>query len=819
MTPKKIFISHRGSEQAAADEVVAILKDLGHNPVDMSQWAVGEDFFDHMDDALESCDHMIALWSPAYFESKMCALELRVAAHLAEDRQGFLAPYKIKECEAPVIYSTKIHGDFTDGADRAALEQRFNDDAVPPAPDAPAPATSTPAKTTTFTHNIPREHSRLFHGRGPDLARLHTLLTQSNRAAIGAVQGMGGVGKTTLAIHYARHQATQPVRWWVNAETEQGLTRSLAALARHIGQAVEKTRDADAARAALTWLSTQPDPALIIYDNAADPGLLRHWLPGEDTAAQITTLITTKLVDFDGFDELPLETWDNATAADYLMTRAKDDHAATAQELARALSGLPLACEQAAAYCRQAGLSLADYLEIFNASPGDAMGRQDGAGAYPTSVARTIELAIEQAAADCPAARTMLMLMAQLNPAPLPRAVFGHENAPEGLRTKAEAADAAHALTRWALIWPDMAHDEIRDIKTPCTSAHRLIHKLLNGGENADILPKAVTALAHAFPDDASNNPESWPLAGALTPHVRTDWPWERWEEEAATIAASALKSADDFVFGCRADYETSILFIEEALRIERATVGEQHERYAVSLNNLATLLRAMGRYEEAEPLFRQALEIDEATIGRQHPEYATRLNNLAGLLRDMGRYEEAEPLLRQALEIDEATIGRQHPDYATHLNNLASLLCNMDRYEEAEPLYRQALEIGETTIGRQHPSYAIHLNNLASLLHDMGRYEEAERLYRQALKIGEATIGRQHPNYAIRANNLANLLRDMGQYEGAAPLYRQSVAIFRAAIGDDHSRTKKVANNFLSFLRAQNGDPAEIAAMQALVG
>ena len=67
---------------------------------------------------------------------------------------------------------------------------------------------------------------------------------------------------------------------------------------------------------------------------------------------------------------------------------------------------------------------------------------------------------------------------------------------------------------------------------------------------------------------------------------------------------------------------------------------------------NLATLLAATGRYDEAEPLFRQALEIDRKTLGERHPLYATRLNNLASLLKDTGRHEEAESFYRQALEI-----------------------------------------------------------------------------------------------------------------------------------------------------------------------
>ena len=102
-----------------------------------------------------------------------------------------------------------------------------------------------------------------------------------------------------------------------------------------------------------------------------------------------------------------------------------------------------------------------------------------------------------------------------------------------------------------------------------------------------------------------------------------------------------------------------------------RKALGTDHPDYATSLNNLAELLRATGRYEEAEPLFREAMETTGKALGTDHPDYATSLNNLAGLLRDTGRYEEAEPLFREAMETGPRRSGRDHPNCATSLNNL----------------------------------------------------------------------------------------------------------------------------------------------------
>ena len=67
----------------------------------------------------------------------------------------------------------------------------------------------------------------------------------------------------------------------------------------------------------------------------------------------------------------------------------------------------------------------------------------------------------------------------------------------------------------------------------------------------------------------------------------------------------------------------------------------------------------------------RRTLEIDEASFGEHHPTVAISLNNLAQLLKDTKRMGEAEPLMRRTLEINEASFGEHHPTVAIRLNNL----------------------------------------------------------------------------------------------------------------------------------------------------
>ncbi|MBD2021152.1 tetratricopeptide repeat protein, partial [Leptolyngbya sp. FACHB-36] len=109
---------------------------------------------------------------------------------------------------------------------------------------------------------------------------------------------------------------------------------------------------------------------------------------------------------------------------------------------------------------------------------------------------------------------------------------------------------------------------------------------------------------------------------------------------------------------------------LEEVIKITQ-TSGSEIE-VALSLAWLAFLYELQGRYSEAEPLYVQALDIRQRQLGSDHPHVATSLNNLAGLYQSQGRYSEAEPLYVQALDISQRQLGNDHPDVATSLNDLA---------------------------------------------------------------------------------------------------------------------------------------------------
>jgi tetratricopeptide (TPR) repeat protein len=253
----------------------------------------------------------------------------------------------------------------------------------------------------------------------------------------------------------------------------------------------------------------------------------------------------------------------------------------------------------------------------------------------------------------------------------------------------------------------------------------------------------------------------------------------------------------------------------KRTLTIREKVLGPDHPDVATSFNNLALFYYNQGKYAKAEQLHQQALAIREKALGPDHPDMAASLNNLALLNEAQGRYVEAEQLYKRSLVIYEKTLGPNHPSVAGVFNNLAELYCVQGKHIQAEQLHQQALAIREKTLGSNHPDVAHSLNNLAELYRTQGRYTEAEPLFQQSLAIMEKTLGPDHPDVAASLNNSANLYHVQGKYAQAEPLYMRALAIREKILGPEHPDVAGSLGNYAALLQKMNRE-AEAAEMEA---
>jgi tetratricopeptide (TPR) repeat protein len=254
---------------------------------------------------------------------------------------------------------------------------------------------------------------------------------------------------------------------------------------------------------------------------------------------------------------------------------------------------------------------------------------------------------------------------------------------------------------------------------------------------------------------------------------------------------------------------------------VERAQVvfGERSVELAHALNGLGMNCKYCGRFDEAEPLYRRAIGIIVAATGTEvHPDIASLYHNLGGLEHARDNYVAAEPHARRSVTLRRATVP-DHPAVALDEAALAAILDGLGQRQEAEVLLRSALGTLERAPAAHLHERAVALNNLAALRYRLGDLDEAEALYRRALAIKRELIGGDAPEIASTLNNLAMVLRKRGATEEALAMYAEALRLFRRGLQPTHPSIAKCVRSYARLLRATGREDqatlleAEIAA------
>ena len=793
------FLSRRGSVAAVAREVADTLAGKGYTVVVQDyDNPLTANFIEMMHEAVKNSRDLVVLFTSDYETSPYTRKEF--TSFEAERLQvGEERRIVILRCEdvplrgllAPNVYQDLVGIDDPPERRRRILAAAEGQSQAPRPPL--LPFVGAPPRIASFTGRVAefdRLDAILIGGDKP------AAITQLGRAA---VQGLGGVGKTALAVEYAhRYRNLYAGVWWCPAETRVGLLTALAGLAVSLGAATADEPDLEkGAKAGLRRLAEQRATWLLIYDNVATPEAIAEFLP----ASGARVLITSRFADWAGWaEEVSLDVLPPEEAAAFLESRAGREDNVGAAALAAALGCLPLALDHAAAYCKRIGLGFADY----GGRAAGLIATAPRGAPYPRSVAITFDLAITAAAANCQAAEAVMAYVAQCAPERVPLTLIEGARDDEGEHTAALLALGEVSLVK---------HDPFAD-GTPAITVHRLVQSVARArakanGTEAEAAARLLATLAAIYPDDGYDNPSSWPLCAQLTPHLLT----LRGTAPADAAGWAALLSRAGGYYLGRGDYAQSEPLQREALAIHEEALGPEHPDTARSLNNLADLLQIQGDLTTARPLHERALAIREKAFGPEHPQTAESVGNFAALLRDQGDLAEARPLYERALAINEKVLGPDHLLTAKSLRGLALLLQAQGDLASARSLCERALAINEKALGPEHPQTAATLDSLASLLQDRGDFAAARQLYERALEIHEKALSPEHPHTATSLNNLARLFEAQGDYAAARPLCERALAINEKARGPEHPETATSLNNLAMLLR----DQGDFSAAQPL--
>jgi tetratricopeptide (TPR) repeat protein len=858
---RDFFISYTQVNRPWAEWIAVQLEAAGYSTL-LQAWDFrpGQDFLHEMQRATISAGRTIAVLSPAYFGSAFGEAEWRAA--FAKDPTGeqrLLVPVRVQEFEPPGLLASLVYIDLVD-TDEATARRRLLDGVgqsgarptTVPFPGA-AGAKRFPGQGPEISNLSAR--NRNFSGRGDLLEQLHASLQAGSAAAVvptGAVHGLGGVGKTQLALEFAHRFASDyDIAWWVPAELPTSATAALAALAGRLG--VEQVADQTDMVAGLFDRLRSRDRWLLVYDNAERPEMLAGLLPPSGGGH---VLVTSRWSAW-GSQASPLRV--NVLARqeslEFLRRRTGSGNQTALDELAELLGDLPLALEEAAAYLEETGEGLAEYLglirdrarELFRLDqlPEDGRGDQ-------RRVATVWSLSLDRVHQEAPAAEALLNLCAFLTadiPRDLPREQ--PQVLPEEL---AQAVSDPLVFNRMLAV---VGRYSLATVTPTTVGLHRLVQAVIQArlGEEGERnwAEIAVDLLRTIFPND-SGKVATWPACERLLPQVlavgghagrlgvageAAGWLLDRASiylrergqyqqarpiaERALAVTETALGPADRQVAGRRytlgrvlqalGDLAGARVQLERALAIGEAALGPGHPDVAKVRNDLGNVLAALGDLAGARAQLERALEVGEAALGAAHPYVATYRSNLSRVLQDLGDLAGARVQAERALAISEAALGPDHPDMAARRNNLGRLLRALGDLTGARVQAERALAISETALGPDHPTVATYRRNLGLVLQELGDLAGARVQLERALAIGEAALGPDHPDVAIWRSNLGSVLRDLGDLAGARVQYEQALTISEAAVGPDHPTVATIRSNLNSVLQALQRLPPEEAS------
>ncbi|KMS71131.1 hypothetical protein ACM01_28815 [Streptomyces viridochromogenes] len=664
--------------------------------------------------------------------------------------------------------------------------------------------------------NLPPRNQN-FTGRTELLDLLEQRLREGTTTVLPeAIHGMGGVGKTQLAIEYAyRHQSEYDIVWWIPSERPGQIGQSLVELARRLG--LVTTPEANVAGPAVREALREGRPYarwLLIFDNADSPEQVRPYFPTGGTGTILVTSRNRRWGLVGG--SLEVDVFTREESKELLQGSGPGLADAEAEALADALGDLPLALVQAAAWRAETGMPASEYLRLFESKQNELLETAPPPD-YQLPVAAAWNVSLDHLETRSPAALRLLQLCSYFAPDPISRQILSGpgNNAifPEldaALNDPMKLARAIREINRYSLARIDH--------RTNSIEMHRLVqHVLINrmSPEEQSRMREGAHALMASADPRTPTDPESWPRYAELYTHViasnavTSDQPWVR------QLVMNIAKYL--YYWG---DHEVSLDFTETAWEAWVDTFGEEDVQTLLLGRWLVFVYLMVGRYSDASTLVERIRGVHERFSAPDSEEALDATQMEAAVRRVQGRFPDGAELDRLVYERAHRAFGDDDPASLNMAHNLGVSLRLTGAFREALELDRKTWHLKLRLFGRDDQRSLITENSIAIDVRESGDYIGALRLQEAALEAFRDVFGNDNPATIGTERELGIACRKAGLHHRAMELAIQSHESFTRRYGDTHPQSLASALPLAIALR-QNGDleAARARGAQACAG
>lgn len=611
--------------------------------------------------------------------------------------------------------------------------------------------------TNTIT-KLPRPGTEVFLGRGDVLSHLQE--ARKKGPARHVIFGLGGVGKSELALQHAeRQQHELSLTWWITAETPDQISSGLLSLTSRLTSTPVGALSLEVAVDwAVEWLNQNQD-WLLILDNVSEPAHIVSLLGKLHGRGQV--IITTRRdVRWPRrVDAIRLTVLSPEKAIELIsrIVDLNDDRNLEAiSTIAELLGFLPLALDQAAAYISQTQISPSRYVEKLLKGPARMLDSAAAGDKEQETVLKVWDITMAALVERSQAAVECLYILAFYAPDDIPRVIMDESNGDEDL----DACLGLLASFSMVTLTPESVH------------IHRLVRNILAMGMLSH--PDAGKYLrdiafdwlfAHLVPNPAEHV-DKWPLLRRLTPHfmsLANFYAPEDWTEDygAACHAYGNFESI-------QGNYRRALHFRKIAMDVAMSLLGEENLATVTAMCNTGASLRDVGEIDKAIELQERALDVAES-CGASSEDLAIMTGQLGRTYGMAGDDEKSLRFIESSVSMAEKAFGRDHHETALRLADLGNFHLYLDDFSKAMPLLERALRIAERQLDSQHPLVAIRMRDVANAHYKgHGNIVKAVKLAKEALTIFEETLGPEHAITGETVKLLADIYHSAGRYNTA---------------------------------------------------